>query len=93
MKEITSILGVVVVIYLLASVFLYVFQRKLIYFPVGIDPAFGAEEITVDNEGTLLHGWILNPGKTRALIYFGGNSELIKVSTALALALSKFKVT
>ncbi len=77
MKEITSILGVVVVIYLLASVFLYVFQRKLIYFPVGIDPAFGAEEITVDNEGTLLHGWILNPGKTRALIYFGGNSELI----------------
>ena len=77
MKEIALILLVVVAIYLLASVFLYLYQRKLIYFPVGIDPAFDADEITIDNGDTLLHGWVLNPGKPRALIYFGGNSELI----------------
>lgn len=77
MNEIALIVLVVVAIYLIASVFLYAYQRKLIYFPVGIDPAFGADEITIDNRGTLLHGWVLNPGKARALIYFGGNSELI----------------
>ena len=77
MQEIFFILLVVVAIYLLASLFLYAYQRKLIYFPVDLDPAFDANEITIYNDGTLLHGWILNPGQSKALIYFGGNSELI----------------
>lgn len=77
MKEITLIALVLIGIYLLLATFLYVFQRKLIYFPMAIDPAFNAEEIVIDNRGTRLHGWVLNPGKTRAAIYFGGNSELI----------------
>lgn len=77
MTAITSIALVLIGIYLLLAAFLYVFQRKLIYFPMAIDPAFSAEEIVVDNRGTRLHGWILNPGKARAVIYFGGNSEMI----------------
>jgi len=77
MKEITSIALVLVAIYLLASAFLYVFQRKLIYFPMPIDAAFSATEITLDNRGIELQGWVLNPGKEKAMIYFGGNSELI----------------
>ena len=77
MQELVFTLLVVAMVYLLASVFLYFYQRKLIYFPVGVDPDFNADEITIDSHGTRLHGWILNPGKSRALIYFGGNSELI----------------
>ncbi len=77
MQEITSIALVLIGIYLLLAAFLYVFQRKLIYFPVPVDPNFNAEEVVVDNQGTRLRGWILNPGKARAVIYFGGNSELI----------------
>jgi pimeloyl-ACP methyl ester carboxylesterase len=77
MKEFTAILIALVSIYLLFAAYLYISQRKLIYFPVQVDPAFSATEISVDNNGTLLHGWVLNPGRRKAVIYFGGNSELI----------------
>jgi hypothetical protein len=77
MKEITAIILVLISVYLLICAYLYVFQRNMIYFPVSLDPAFRAQEISIDNNGVKLHGWVLNPGKTQAVIYFGGNSELI----------------
>jgi pimeloyl-ACP methyl ester carboxylesterase len=77
MKEITYTILVLLGIYLLIVALLFIYQRKLIYFPVPIDPAFSADEITIDNNGIALHGWVLHPGKSRALIYFGGNSEPI----------------
>ena len=77
MKEITSIFLVLVSIYLLFAAFLYFYQRKLIYYPVPMDPAFIADEVSIDNGGTLLHGWVLNPGKPGAVVYFGGNSEMV----------------
>ena len=77
MKEISFILLVLVLIYLSISAYLYLFQRKLIYYPVLPDPAFQAQAITIDNHGVKLNGWVLNPGKAKAVIYFGGNSELI----------------
>jgi pimeloyl-ACP methyl ester carboxylesterase len=77
MEEITLILLVVAAIYLLMTAYLYVFQRKLIFYPVAHDADFSAREITFDNDGTRLHGWVLNPDQDKALIYFGGNSELL----------------
>ncbi|MCP4472010.1 MAG: alpha/beta hydrolase [Gammaproteobacteria bacterium] len=77
MMEVTIILLVLAAIYLLMGGFLYAFQRRLIYFPVAHDADFTAQEITIDNNGTPLHGWVLNPDQDKALIYFGGNSELI----------------
>jgi len=77
MKEITALFLVLICIYLLISVYLYLYQRNLIYFPVSLDPAFRAQEIVIDNQGVKLHGWVLNPGKAKAVIYFGGNSELV----------------
>jgi pimeloyl-ACP methyl ester carboxylesterase len=77
MKEITAIILMLITIYLLISAYLYLFQRNMIYFPVSFDPAFRAQEISIDNSGVKLHGWVLNPGKTKAVIYFGGNSELV----------------
>lgn len=64
-------------LYLLIAAYLYIFQRRMIYHPVPVDSAFRADEISFDNNGTRLHGWVLNPNKPRAVIYFGGNSELI----------------
>ncbi|MBT8436970.1 MAG: alpha/beta hydrolase [Gammaproteobacteria bacterium] len=77
MHEIASIIVVLFGIYLLVAAYLYLYQRRLLYHPVAIDPVFSAEEINIDNNGTRLHGWILNPGKSGAVIYFGGNSEMI----------------
>lgn len=68
---------VIVGVYLLFAVYLHIFQRKLIYYPTSVDPGFSADEISIDNQGVLLHGWVLNPGNSRALIYFGGNSEMV----------------
>ena len=64
-------------VYLLLAAFLYIYQRKLIYFPTPTDPGFDADEVIIDNSGIRLHGWVLNPGQPQALLYFGGNSELI----------------
>lgn len=77
MKEITLIFLVLVSVYLLFAVFLHFYQRKLIYYPTSVDPQFDADEISIDNQGTILRGWVLNPGKPRAVIYFGGNSEMV----------------
>ena len=77
MTEIASIAALLIGIYLAFSAFLYLYQRKLIFFPVPRDTEFSAEEISVDSQGTRLQGWVLNPGRKRAVIYFGGNSEMI----------------
>ena len=77
MKEITYTIMVLIGIYLLITALLFFYQRKLLYIPVPIDPAFSADEITIDSNGIQLHGWVLHPGKARAVIYFGGNSEQI----------------
>ena len=77
MLELTSIVLVIIAIYAAIAGFLFLYQRKLIYYPVTEDPEFEAEPISVDNRGVELHGWVLNPDQQRAVIYFGGNSELI----------------
>ena len=77
MKELGLIILLLLAIYLCFSAFLYLYQRRLLYFPVANDPEFEAPEISIENDGVQLRGWLLNPGKSRALIYFGGNSELI----------------
>ena len=80
MKELTSLLLGLAVIYLLIAAFLFVNQRKLIYHPMPADPRVDAEQATIDNQGIRLRGWVLNPGKPRALVYFGGNAEVISAS-------------
>jgi len=77
MKELAYTILVLAAVYLLITAFLFVYQRRLIYMPVPVEPAFSADEIVFDNAGVKLHGWVLHPGQRRALIYFGGNSESI----------------
>ena len=77
MTEIASIAALLIGIYLAFSAFLYLYQRKLIFFPVPPDTDFSAAQISIDNQGIRLRGWVLNPGRRAAVIYFGGNSEMI----------------
>ncbi len=69
-----------------ATGFLYLFQRKLIYYPVANDAEFSAQPFIVNNltkqQSVELHGWVLNPGQSKALIYFGGNAEQITARQA-----------
>lgn len=69
---------IIVFSYLLLVAGLFIFQRSLLFFPVPYQESINREEVTFANQGVKLHGWILNPGKSRAIIYFGGNSEAIE---------------
>ena len=78
MKILLSIVLLIVFSYLLLVAGLIIFQRSLLFFPVPYQEGIDREEVTFTNQDVKLHGWILNPGKSRAIIYFGGNSEAIE---------------
>jgi len=77
MKSLLSIISAFILIYLLAMSLLYLFQRTLL-FPV-VSEVIGVERDTIvfTNKGIDLHGWVLNQGQRKAIIYFGGNAEEI----------------
>ncbi len=78
MKIAFSILALLSLAYLLILAGMYLFQRSLLYYPVPYQHGINKDEISFNTEGVNLHGWILNPGKTHGLIYFGGNAEAIE---------------
>jgi len=63
--------------YVGACAFLYFDQRNLLYFSAATHVAASDTNFALRNDGVVLRGWKLNPGKPRALIYFGGNAEAL----------------
>ena len=82
MKTFLSIILLLVALYLLLVGAMFLFQRSLLYYPVPHQEGIPREEISFENDGLILHGWILNKGQSKALIYFGGNSEAIQNNIA-----------
>jgi pimeloyl-ACP methyl ester carboxylesterase len=68
---------VLLLTYLGACAFLYFDQRNLLYFAAETHVAASETNFALRHEGVVLRGWKLNPGKSRALIYFGGNAEAL----------------
>lgn len=70
-----------IIAYALICAVLYIKQRALLYFPTPSTVAEGAEAIylTVDNHRLKI--WQLNPGQTKAILYFGGNAEDVAQNT------------
>ena len=54
--------------------------RELIYPRRGTRVAIDDSMHELDVGGTLLRGWVVNPGRDRALVYFGGNGERLELS-------------
>jgi len=65
-------------LYLLIVGAMFLFQRSLLYYPVPHQAGIAREAVSFKNDGLTLHGWVLNQGKSKALIYFGGNAEAIQ---------------
>ncbi|MFT5505991.1 MAG: pimeloyl-ACP methyl ester carboxylesterase [Gammaproteobacteria bacterium] len=61
----------------------YFFQRNLLYYPTSDIEVPGLQTIYFDHDGLTLQGWVINPGRSKALLYFGGNSELISDNAIL----------
>ena len=75
MKSIITILLLVALAYLIIAALLYLLQRNLLFYPVPARDGISEEAIIFKNGDVSLHGWILNRGQKKALVYFGGNSE------------------
>ena len=38
----------------------------------------GEKKVEINNNGVVLRGWVLNEGKEKAILYYGGNAESIE---------------
>jgi len=70
-----SILLTILVLYIGVCIVLFVFQRKVIYFPQPATAVNDVAAISFDLDGEQLRGWVVNEGRAKALIYYGGNAE------------------
>lgn len=64
--------------YVAVCSWLYFSQRSMLYFPTPAIADVQAEAFELQNDGLKLRGWVVNPGKPRAMIYFGGNAEAVE---------------
>lgn len=55
-------------------------QRQLIYYPGATQVSAQETDYSLARGGLTLRGWRLNPGKSKAVVYFGGNAERLETS-------------
>jgi pimeloyl-ACP methyl ester carboxylesterase len=66
--------------YLLFGLWLYLNQSRMIYYPGFAPPRddIGTELFSIDGEAIRVH--VMNPGRRKAVLYFGGNAEAVGYS-------------
>lgn len=57
---------------------MYTKQRDFIYFPEYTRVDARDTDFEIRRDGVTLRGWVMNPGQSRAILYFGGNAERIE---------------
>ena len=72
---VASALVVIAVGYIATAAFLYLNQRKFLYFPQAGVLQTGEQQVEIRNGDITLRGWVVNENKPNAIIYFGGNGE------------------
>lgn len=65
-------------VYLGLCGFMYLRQRDLMYYPQVTRVEQSQTNFALAHDGMTLRGWVVNPGQTQALIYFGGNAESVQ---------------
>ncbi len=64
-------------LYLVAVISMYFLQRQFLYFPRQASTYEAEHNFEFQHEGITLRGWIVNPDRQDAMIYYGGNAERI----------------
>lgn len=77
----TLLVGILL-IYLSATAALYVFQRQLLYFPTP-PVEHGLQVEWLQQGDQRLEVQVLNPGQSTAVLYFGGNAEVVSDNAEL----------
>ena len=72
----TSLLTIVISIYVLFGLYLYIKHRDILYHPTeALSRKYEKKIFTINNQKIVVT--VLNKGHKRALIYFGGNAETV----------------
>jgi alpha-beta hydrolase superfamily lysophospholipase len=85
-KMIISTISIIIVLYLGILFLVFFNQSSFIFFPVKLstDPVFLSQlnknEIDFKHDEIFLHGWILNPGRSKVMFYYGGNAEEVSLN-------------
>lgn len=74
-RKMISFIVMSLLVYGILCFLLFVFQRQMIYFPTPEVNVPGVTHIDLDTGKVRIKVWTLNPGREKALIYFGGNAE------------------
>ncbi|MBP18422.1 MAG: alpha/beta hydrolase [Gammaproteobacteria bacterium] len=80
-KSLTSLLTIIVLVYIGFGALLYLFQRSLLYFPTPL-VKHSYPEVIFENESEFIHVIVLNEGMDTAVLYFGGNGEAVALNAA-----------
>jgi len=83
----TRILKVVALAYVAIAVLLYLMQGSITYHPSPLQFEPDAQALTVAGRTGPLRGWVVNPGKPEAVVYFGGNGERLEYDVDMFRAL------
>ncbi|GAB2494449.1 alpha/beta hydrolase [Arenimonas alkanexedens] len=73
-----GLLALALLAYAGACALMYSQQRALVYLPQGTRLDAIHTNFQLDRGEVVLRGWVLNPGRGDALVYFGGNAEAIQ---------------
>lgn len=80
MKFVWSLATLLVLVYAGLCALMYFKQRDLIYYPQITRVDAAQTDFSMQREGLVLRGWTVNPGRAKAIVYFGGNGESIQDS-------------
>jgi len=73
------ILSIIILVYFLIVAGVYFMQEKMLFFPAstpeGNQKHYKDIEWETEVEGIELKGWLLNKGRKKLMIYYGGNAE------------------
>lgn len=79
-KSLLGVAALSALVYAGICALLFFKQRELIYYAGATQVGVQETDYSLAHDGLMLRGWRLNPGKSRALIYFGGNAERLEIS-------------
>ena len=71
-------LAIVALAYAGLCAWMYAVQRQLVYFPQFTHADAATTDFALERDGVVLRGWVANPGRARAVVYFGGNGESVQ---------------
>lgn len=79
-KSLLGVAALTALVYAGVCALLLFKQRELIYYGGATRVGVQETDYSLVHDGLTLRGWRLNPGKAKALIYFGGNAERLEMS-------------